>query len=83
MTDLIFTISDSVIVNFIYYSWVHNLDLKDVAIMENGMLSDRHMYAVNKLMASQFTHTDGFHSTLFALKHRVPTYFYWRLHAGW
>ena len=49
--------------------WVRNLDLRDddkVAIVENGMLSDRHMYAANKLMASQFPDIDGFHSTLLA-----------------
>ena len=36
------------------------------------MLSDRHMYAANKLMASQFPGIDGFHSTLLAQSTGFP-----------
>ena len=53
------------------YPYIHEVPTRHgklvddkVAIVENGMLSDRHMYAANKLMASQFPDIDGFHSTL-------------------
>ena len=36
------------------------------------MLSDRHMYAANKLMASQFPDIDGFHSTMLAQSTGFP-----------
>ena len=49
------------------YYWVRNLDLRNfdmAVILKNGMLSDRHMHAVNKLMKVQFPHLQGLHSTL-------------------
>ena len=55
--------------------WVRNLGWRDddkVAIVENGMLSDRHMYVANKLMALQFPGIDGFHSTLLAQSTGFP-----------
>ena len=49
------------------YHWISNLDLRIIdkrALLENGMLTDRHMYAVNKLMEKQFPDLQGLHSTL-------------------
>ena len=36
------------------------------------MLSDRHMYAVNKLMGIQFPDIEGFHSTLLVQRTGFP-----------
>ena len=33
-------------------------------ITQNGMLTDRHMHAVNKLLKREFPQIDGLHSTL-------------------
>ena len=49
------------------YRWISNLDVRIIdkrALLENGILTDRHMYAVNKLMEKQFPDLQGPHSTL-------------------
>ncbi len=48
-------------------SWISDLDLDvsdKVIITVGGMLSDRHMYAAHKLLASQFPSLQGLQSTL-------------------
>ena len=60
-----------VIVTYVHQAsyWNRNLDMRiadRIYLLENGMLSDRHMYAVNELMAKQFPLLQGLHSTLLA-----------------
>ena len=47
--------------------WIRALDLRilDKAVIENaGMLCDRHMFAANKLLSSQFPAMQGMQNTL-------------------
>ena len=49
------------------FFWVKELDLKQFdrdVIETGGMLSDRHMYAVHKMLAAQFPQLQGLQSTL-------------------
>ena len=53
--------------------WVPELDLRflDKDILEkDGLLSDRHMSAAQKLLKSQFPGVQGFQSTLFSQNQR-------------
>ena len=48
--------------------WVPSFDLRHLeraALERRGsMLTDQHMYAVNKLLSQQYPHLQGLHSTL-------------------
>ena len=51
--------------------WVHSLDLKSndrIVIQKNGLLNDKHMHAVHKLLRKQFPHINGLQSTLLSQK---------------
>ena len=46
--------------------WKPSLDLRcvDKRVVRNGMLNDRHMHAVNKMLQTQFPDIQGLQSTL-------------------
>ena len=48
--------------------WILSLSLRyqerDDLESKSSMLSDQHMYAVNKLLSQQYPHLQGLHSTL-------------------
>ncbi len=56
--------------------WVKDSDLRqtdrDVIVANAGMLNDKHMHAVHKLLHMQFPHLEGCHSTLLVQLRSFP-----------
>ena len=55
--------------------WLPELDFNfqdKIIIEEKGMLSDKHMLAVSKLLKVQFPHMQGLHTTLLSQSHGFP-----------